>query len=94
MQPYSYPMDNPPLFPRFLFGQGTDLQKPLNKLSPFAIKKSIESIAGNPKKVTRLRSGNITIEIERESHANNLLRSTSFLNTPVKTTPHWSLEAS
>jgi hypothetical protein len=87
-------MDNPSPFPRFLFVQGTDPEKSLNKLSPFAVKKSIESIAGIPKKVTQLRSGNIIIEIERESHANNLLKSTSFLNTPVKITPHRTLNSS
>jgi hypothetical protein len=84
----------PSPFPRFLFVQGTDPDKPINKISPFALKKSIESIAGTPKNVTQLRSGNIIIEIEKESHAKNLLKATSFLHTPIKITPHRSLNSS
>ena len=87
-------MDGSIIFPRFLFVQGTDPDKPLTKLSPFAIKKSIESIAGAPKNVTQLRSGNIIIEITKHSHATNLLQAKHFMNTPVKITPHRSLNCS
>lgn len=91
--PY-YMASFPPPFPHFLFVQGTDPEKPLSKLSPFAIKKSIESIAGPPKKVTQLRSGCIIIEIDKQSHATNLLQANKFLNTPVKIAPHRSLNSS
>jgi hypothetical protein len=87
-------MDGSPPFPHFLFVQGTDPEKPLSKLSPFAIKKSIESIAGAPKNVTQLRSGNIIIEITKHSHATNLLQAKQFMNTPVKIAPHRSLNCS
>ena len=40
---------------------------PLNSLSPFAIAKSIQGLAGTPKQVKHLRSGNILVEVEKES---------------------------
>jgi hypothetical protein len=87
-------MDGSPPFPHFLFVQGTDPEKPVCKLSPFTIKKSIQSIAGTVKNVTQLRSGNLLIEVDKEAQAKNLLNATSFLNIPIKITPHRSLNSS
>ena len=80
-------------FPKFLVIHGTDDSKPLKKLSPFAIQKGIQGIAGIPEKVQRLRSGDILVEVSRRSHSTNLLRSKMLVDIPVKITPHRSLNS-
>ena len=42
-------------WPRFLLIQSADSEIPLSKLSPFAVQKGIEGIAGIPKEIKRLR---------------------------------------
>lgn len=78
-------------WPRFLVIEGTDDNKPLSKLSPFAIQKGIKGLAGEPKGVRRLRSGNLLIEVDRASHASNLLRSTAIADIPIKVSKHRTL---
>lgn len=78
-------------FPRFLIVQSTDSTKPLQKMSPFLFKKCIESIAVTPKNVKYLRSGGIIIEMDKQTHVNNLLKQTMLDNYPVKISPHKSL---
>jgi hypothetical protein len=77
----------------FLVIQGTDSEKPLNKLSPFAIAKGIQGLAGEPKKVTRLRSGDILVEVCQRSHSVNLLKSTMLVDTPIRVSIHKSLNS-
>ena len=55
-------------WPRFLIMESTDSDKPLSKLSPFALQKDIQGLAGVPKDVNRLRSGQVLIEVDRKSH--------------------------
>ena len=62
-------------WPRFLIMESTDSDKPLSKLSPFALQKGIQGLAGVPKDVNRLRSGHVLIEVDRKSHCRNLLQS-------------------
>jgi len=77
----------------FLVIHGTDEDKPLRKLSPFAIAKGIQGLAGEPKKVTRMRSGDLLIEVSQRSHSKNLLRSTMLVNVPIKVYPHKTLNS-
>ena len=79
-------------FPRFLVIQNSDPDKPL-KLSPFAINKGVESLAGAVKAVKRLRSGDILVEVERVGQAKNLLKADKFVNIPVKVSPHKTLNS-
>ena len=76
--------------PRFLMIHGTDDDNPLSKLSSFAVHKGIEGIAGIPKDIKRLRSGDFLLEVNRESHANNLLKITHLVNIPVTVFHHKS----
>ena len=77
--------------PRFLVVHATDASKPLKSLSPFAISKAIEGVAGPPKNVQRLRSGDLLVEVERQAHAKNLLSCKMFVNVPVVVTAHKTL---
>ena len=85
--------DIPDHFPKFLVIHGTDDSKPLKKLSPFAIQKGIQGIAGIPEKVQRLRSGDILVEVSRRSHSTNLLQSKMLVDVPVRISPHRSLNS-
>ena len=60
------------LFPRFLMMMPDDEEKSLHKLSSFAIQKGIKGLAGEPKSIKQLRSGDLLIEVDRESHSTNL----------------------
>jgi len=64
----------------------------LQKLSPFAIALGIKGIAGEPKSVRKLQKG-LLIEVEKKSHALNLLGAKSFVNMPVSVTEHRSLNS-
>ena len=92
--PHAAAAARPPVWPRFLLVKATDPECPLSKLSPFAIAKTIKGLAGEPKQVTRLRSGDILVEVVRKSHSDNLLRSTLFAGIPVKIESHSTLNSS
>ena len=79
-------------WPKFLVIQGTDER--LRKLSPFAINARIRSLAGEAKSINRLRSGDILVEVTKESHSRLLLGTTQFVNAPVKVEPHRTLNSS
>ena len=78
-------------WPHFLVIQPASPEKLLTSLSPFAIAKSIQGLAGTPKQVKHLRSGDILIEVEKESHYKNLMKTSMLVNVPVKISPHRTL---
>ena len=81
------------VFPRFLIIESLQEDKPLSKLSPFVIEKSIQSMAGTAKSVKKLRNGSLLIEVEKKSHSQNLLKLKTFFQIPSKCTPHSSLNS-
>ena len=83
-----------PNWPRFLVVTSTSDDKPLSKLSPFAVQKGIEGVVGTPKSIKRLRSGDLLVEVNRSSQADNLLKTKLFVNVPIQVTPHRSLNSS
>ncbi|KAJ8043222.1 hypothetical protein HOLleu_10217 [Holothuria leucospilota] len=83
-----------PIWPRFLVISSCGDGKGLTSLSPFAINKGIEGVVGTPKSIKRLRSGDILVEVSRSTQANNLLKTTSLIDTPIQVTPHRSLNSS
>lgn len=85
------PNQNNP-FPTYLYIKAST-DKSLDKISPFKIKKIIESTAGTPKSVKIQRNGNIIIQTAHESHARNLLAMTAFDQIPVIVEPHKSLNS-
>ena len=81
-----------PPWPHFLVMSSTDDN--FKRLSPFAIQKGIQGIAGTPKSVKKLRSGDLLIEVEKKSHSDNLLKARSLANIAVTTSPHRILNSS
>jgi len=71
--------------------ESTDSSRPLAKLSPFALQKGIQGLAGEVKNVTRLRSGQVLVEVDKKSHSDNLLRSAMIIDVPMRVSPHKSL---
>ena len=61
-------------WPRFLV-DGSSNDEVLKKLSPYAIQKGLEGLAGEPKSVKKLRSGSLLIECATERPSKNLLKS-------------------
>ena len=61
------------MFPRFLLMMSGDEDKSLSRLSTFATQKGIEGLAGEPKNIKRLRSGDHLIEVDRETYSTKLL---------------------
>ena len=84
--------DSAPSWPRFLIMEGTAIDTPLKSLSPFAISKGIQGIAGEPKNVKSISQG-LLIEVAKKSHSDNLLKCKEIANVPVKVTAHRTLNS-
>ena len=80
-------------WPRFLVISSID-DEALRKLSPFAIQKGLQGLAGEPKSVKKLKNGSLLVECSKESHVRNLLKSKILCNIQIKVTPHSSLNSS
>ena len=57
---------------------------PLQKLSPFAVQKGFQAIAGTLKNIKRLRDGSFLVECGKRAQAQNLLQTNQFIDRPVK----------
>ena len=67
-------------WPRFLLIKGTDNERPLFKLSPFAVNEAIVAVLGSdPFNIKKLRNGEILIEVDKEAQRNKLLKTTILL---------------
>ena len=75
---------------RFIIVTGGE---PLKKLHGIAICKGIEGMAGKPKNIKRLRSGDLLVEVTTSKHSLQLLRTTSLAGVKVECTPHRSLNS-
>ena len=82
------------MFPRFLLMMSGDEDKSLSRLSTFAIQKGIEGLVGEPKNIKRLRSGDLLIEVDRETYSTKLLAIKEIAGIPVKVSPHRTLNTS
>ena len=81
-------------WPSFLVMVGTNETNPLSQVSPFALQKGIEGIAGVPWSAKRLFNGSVLIEVSRRSHADNLLKASEIALCPISVYPHKSLNIS
>ena len=83
-----------PYVPRFLIilseVEGIDI----SLLSPFLIHKTIMSMAGEPKSIKNLRSGDLSIQCAKEPHEKSLLKMKTFCGLKCSVTPHKSLNTS
>ena len=69
-------------------------EETISSLSPFIVHKTIMSIAGEPKSIKNLRSGDLLIQCSKESHETSLLKMKKFCGLKCKVTPHTSLNTS
>ena len=61
-------------WPRFLVMESSNDDLPLIKLSPFAIQKGFQAVAGTLKSIKRLRDGSFLVECGKRAQTQNLLR--------------------
>ena len=84
-------------WPRFLLVKGTDNERPLSKLSPFAVNKAIVAVLGSdPCNMKKLRNGDILVELDKENQSSKLLKTTKLNLTmdhviPITVSPHYNL---
>ena len=71
-------------WPRFLIVESASEDLPLQKLSPFAVQKGFQVIAGTLKSIKRLRDGSFLVECGKRAPAQNLLETNRFIDRPVK----------
>ena len=81
-------MKNETNWPRLLIIESASEDLPLQKLSPFAIQKGFQSIAGTLKSIKRLRDGSFLVERGKRAQAQNLLLTNRFIDRPVKVSIH------
>ena len=85
------------LWPHFLLIKGTNEERPLYKLSPFAVNKAIVAVLGSdPFNIKKLRNGSILVEVDKETQSKKLLKTTKLNLTmdnaiPIDVSPHYSL---
>lgn len=79
-----------PYWPRFLVITPSAEDDSLKNLSPFAISLGIKGLAGTAKSIRKMGQ-NILVEVNKKAHADNLLKSTMFVNIPVQVSEHNSL---
>ena len=84
-------------WPRFLLVKGTDNERPLSKLSPFAVNKAIVAVLwSDPLNMKKLRNGDILVELDKENQSSKLLKTTKLNLTmdnviPITVSPHYNL---
>ena len=66
----------------------------LNRISPFAIQKTIYAHIGEPKSIRKLKSGNILVEITRKAQSQEILTLDKILTVAVTVAPHRYLNSS
>ena len=66
----------------------------MGKLSPFVVEKVLQGCIGTAAQVRRLRSGDLLVEVTRQTQAENLLKLSQFASVPVAVSPHRSLNTS
>ena len=82
-----------PYVPRFLIIH-SEKGETISSLSPFVVHKTIMSIAGEPKSIKNLRSGDLLIQCAKESHEKSLLQMKTFCDLKCSVTPPSSLNTS
>ena len=79
-------------FPRFIVLESLE-DKQLTKINPFVIHKIISGIV-SPISVKKLNNGNLLIEVDKRTYADNLLNMKLFTNIKIKSYAHASLNSS
>ena len=79
---------------RFLVVESSSDDLPLSKLSPSAVQKGFQAVAGTLKSIKMLRGGSFLVECARKSQAMGLLKTTRFVDRPVRVSTHKALNSS
>ena len=66
-------------WPRFVVLSSASEEKPLSKLSPFAVQKGFQAIAGTLESTKKPRDGSFRMECSRRTQAENLLKTVTFV---------------
>lgn len=80
-------------FPRFVIVEAVDPAKPI-RFSIFAIQKLVQCAVGTVKMAKKLMNGTVLIEVCTKVQYTNALKMTSWVDTPVKASPHRTLNSS
>lgn len=78
----------------WLVVEAVDASRPLSALSPFAVQKGFSGLAGPLKTVKRLRNGTFLVECQSKKQSEKLTKATTFVDRPVKVSPHKGLNSS
>lgn len=81
-------------WPRFICIETSDSEKPISKLSPFAISKAIQGLIGDPESVKRIRPEVLLVECKKKSQSDSLLKIKQLVDRSVEVKPHQSLNSS
>ena len=84
----------PQNFSRFIIIKSSDSEKPITKLSPFVIQKTLQSILGTPKSVKKLKDDTLLVECSTMQQTKNLLGHKQFFGLGVFIKPHPTLNSS
>jgi len=87
------PKKDPISFPRFLVVEPKD-DNSFEKVSPFAIAKSVQCNVGTVKSVKKMQSGSLLIEVSTLAYAGLVLKLETLAGIPVTATPHRTLNSS
>ena len=78
---------------RFLVVESSSDDLPLGRLSPFVIQQGFQAIAGALKGIKKLKDGSFLVECSRKQQAMGLLKTTRFINRPVRVSIHKELNS-
>ena len=81
-------------WPRFLVVELSSDNLPLSKLSPFAVQKGFQVVAGTLKGIKRLRDGSFLVECGKRAQDQNLLRTNRFIDRPFRVSVHKTMNSS
>jgi len=80
-------------YDRWFVVQSVDDDRPLSKLSPFAIDKATKCAVGTVKTIRRLRKGDLLIEITSAAQSRALNKLDNLAGCPVTASPHRTLNS-
>ena len=78
-------------WPRFLIVEWLNENRNLTKLSPFALSKTIHSIAGGAKGIKKLRSAQLLVEVGKPMQSSKLLKDNISIDSDINVDTHRSL---
>ena len=83
-------------WPRYLIVEGDDPEKPLHKLTPFAVERGFQGVSSSIKNIEKLKNGSFLVECPNEKVSKALLGRDRgiFVDRKIRVTAHRSLNSS